>query len=299
MTDASCQLVSSRLKEIVAGFQGLESQPSNSQLAGTRLYDFHQYTTPTLPHLLALVAHHSISFPPSGTSLIVIDAVSTLFALAFPRASENLDNAQTPVKKSDVAQRAAGRRWTVMGDLISKLGRLAATKNIAILLTSQTTTRIRHETRAVLHPAISSSAWDGGISTRVVLFRDWLFRAPEGPSSQGECVPGARFAGITKARGVSYDGIGRVITFTIEKVSCYRYSSICNIAKKPQGGLREIKVDQAEINLNASPMLPTTATKRKRGEIADSESDDEKGASDQEFGWAENDDVINAEGLLD
>lgn len=38
--------------------------------------------------------------------------------------------------------------------------------------------------------------------------------------------------------------------------------------------------------------------KRKRGEIADSESDDEV-ASDQEFGWAGADDALNADELLD
>ena len=39
--------------------------------------------------------------------------------------------------------------------------------------------------------------------------------------------------------------------------------------------------------------------KRKRREIADSESEDEEVASDQDFGWAENDDALNAAALLD
>ena len=39
--------------------------------------------------------------------------------------------------------------------------------------------------------------------------------------------------------------------------------------------------------------------KRKRGEIANSESEDEESASDQEFDWAEGDDALNAEALLD
>ena len=38
--------------------------------------------------------------------------------------------------------------------------------------------------------------------------------------------------------------------------------------------------------------------KRKRGEIADSESEDEEAASDQDFGWAEDDDTLNAASLL-
>lgn len=48
-----------------------------------------------------------------------------------------------------------------------------------------------------------------------------------------------------------------------------------------------------------SPVLPAASTKRKRGEIADSESEDGEAASDQDFGWAEDDDALNAASLLD
>ena len=110
-----------------------------------------------------------------------------------------------------------------MGEFMSKIGRLAATGSIAILLTSQATTRIKYETRAVLHPAIAGNAWDSGIGTRLVLFRDWLFRGAEPPSSHGEYVPGVRFAGVLKAKGITYEGVGKVITFTLEEVSCLQY----------------------------------------------------------------------------
>ncbi len=105
-----------------------------------------------------------------------------------------------------------------MGDFVSKIGRLAATKNIAILLTSQTTTRIRSETRAVLHPAISGTAWDTGIGTRIVLFRDWMFQRADAQSSQGEFMLGVRFAGVVKAKAIAYEGVGKVATFRIEEV---------------------------------------------------------------------------------
>ena len=105
-----------------------------------------------------------------------------------------------------------------MGDLISKLGKLAATRHLTVLLTSQTTTRIRAETGAVLHPSISGTAWDGGISNRVVLYRDWLTLQEGDGSSQPKQVYGARFAGVVKASGISYPGLGKVVPFTIEKV---------------------------------------------------------------------------------
>ncbi len=224
LADASCQLVGPRLKEIIEHSRISGKHPPYSQsVSKARLNNLHHFSTPTLPHLLALLTHQSTSFPPFNTSLIVIDSVSTLFALAFPKILESADNPRTQAKKSDAVQWAAGRRWAVMSEFMSKIGRLAATSNIAILLTIQATTRIRYETRAVLHPAISGTAWDSGIGARLVLFRDWLFRGPEAPSSQGEYMLGIRFAGIMKAKGVTYEGVGRVATFTIEEVSCSQH----------------------------------------------------------------------------
>ena len=105
-----------------------------------------------------------------------------------------------------------------MGDVISTLGRLAATADLVVLLVGQTTTRIRAETGAMLHPALSSTAWDNGIVTRIVLFRDWLFQ--NAPGSEHESyVPGVRFAGVLKAAGaISHAGLGKTISFVIDTV---------------------------------------------------------------------------------
>ncbi len=56
-------------------------------------------------------------------------------------------------------------------------------------------------------------------------------------------------------------------------------------------------MDLADMTRNASPILPATSLKRKRGEIVDSQSEDEA-ASDREFGWAVDDETVNAEELL-
>ena len=58
-------------------------------------------------------------------------------------------------------------------------------------------------------------------------------------------------------------------------------------------------MDRAKIRLNSSPPLPPTSIKRKRGEIADSESEEGEAASDQEFGWAVDDNALSIEGLPD
>ena len=219
-TDSAYTIVGSRLKDILYGFAiAREEATPKSEFLDKCLQNFHHFTTPSLSYLLALLMHQSSSFPPLETSLIVIDSISTLFALAFPKTGETASNQQPPAKKSDMAQWVSGRRWAVMGDFISNISRLAATKNIAILLTSQMTTRIRSETGAVLHPAISGTAWDNGISTRIVIFWDWIYQAKDASSSQGKYMPGVRIAGVMKARGVPCEGVGKVVMFVIEEVS--------------------------------------------------------------------------------
>ena len=196
-----------------------EEVASEPQSVNEYLKRLHHFTTPSLPHLLALLMHPSPSFPPTGTTLIVVDSISTLFALAFPKTSENLNSQHPATKKSDAAQWASGRRWAVMSDFVSKISRLAATWNIAIVLTSQMTTRVTSDTGAVMYPAVSGTAWDAGISTRIMVFRDWIFQATDAVSSQGEYVPGIRLAGVVKAKGVSCEGLGKLAMFTIEKAS--------------------------------------------------------------------------------
>lgn len=103
-----------------------------------------------------------------------------------------------------------------MSDFLARLGKLAALKNIAVVLISQTTTKVRTEYGAVLRPALSTKAWDAGISNRIVLFRDWQ-AAEDGLSAQ-QVSRAVRFAGVTKLASVAYEGLGKVVAFSIEKV---------------------------------------------------------------------------------
>ncbi|MCJ1464278.1 hypothetical protein MMC07_002891 [Pseudocyphellaria aurata] len=282
--DASSALAGPRLREIVIGFHtqdhlGLPKSTSSGKSLDSLLTSFHHFYTPTLPHLLALLTHESTLFPPKETGLIVVDSASSLFTAAFPRASDNLDSKQNPErqKKNDEAHWAASRKWAVMSDFVSKLGKLAATKNIAILITSQTTTRIKAETGAMIHSAVAGTAWDAGISARIFLFRDWLFNSREEPQ-RGSFVAGVRFAGIKKAGGVSYDRLGQIVSYIIGK-----------------DGLLEINMDYPSPNPTHSPVLPVQSHKRKRDEIRDSESADGEIGSDEEFGWGSEDNPLAAQ----
>ncbi|KAI9877248.1 MAG: hypothetical protein M1830_004429 [Pleopsidium flavum] len=278
--------VEPRFKEILSGFRLPEGQeppssPPTNRSLDDLLDDFGHFFAPTLPHLLALLLHPSANFPPEKTSLIVVDSISSLFATAFPSAINAVDGRQATGKKNALTQWAANRRWSVMGDFVSKLGKLAVTRNIAVLLTSQTTTKVRVETAAVLHPAVSGAAWDGGIASRIVLFRDW---PPQQEGSQEEEVnktKGVRYAGVLKAGGIAHNNsgaVGKVIAFTITRT-----------------GLQELESSVVGPDLRPMPIISGPPLKRKRDEIADSQSEDEELGSDEEFGWM-NDNELATEG---
>ena len=223
MIEGSCDLVGSRLRDFLsktssrASETGSIASPKSTTLDDV-INNFHHFVTPTLSHLMVLLAHSSGYFPPQATGLMVIDCISSLFAAAFPKVNEAFDHKQISEKrKTDGAQWAAGRRWVVLGDVISSLSKLAAMQKMAILLTSQAITKITAETGAMLHPPLSSTAWESGLSTRIVLFRDWAFRSSEG-SYNREYISGVRFAGVQKAAGVSYADGGKIIPFIIEQV---------------------------------------------------------------------------------
>jgi len=165
--------------------------------------------------------HPTASFPPAGTGLIVIDSVSTLFENAYQRSSEDRS------KKSDAVKWAAGRKYAIMGEVVSKLGRMAAVNNTAILLTCQTVTRIRPGLGALLLPAISSSEWDNGVSTQLVLFRDWPPRRSTQDAEMDQWT-GLRYVGAIKVRGVLAADEGRfetVVPFSVGKVQWITGSS--------------------------------------------------------------------------
>ena len=227
----------------------------------------HHFITPTLPHLLALLTHHSSCFPPADTSLIVVDSISTLFAIAFPKTGDNASSQQPAAKKSDAAHWASGRRWAVMGDFISKISRLAATRNIAILLTSQMITRVRSETGAVLHPAISGTAWDSSISTRIVVFRDWIFQPTNAASSQEEYVPDVRLVGVMKAKGISDEGVGKVVMFIIEKASAQDHcaKAFLNETDWPSGDSNRSDRDETEGIFGPASSIIEAQTRRDCG----------------------------------
>ena len=284
------------------------SSPITTSIA---LANLHHVNTPTLAHLLALIVRTPPSFPPPSTTLLVIDSLSTLFETAYTGQPSKTDLANADQKAKDARRWAAGRRFAVLGSLITALNKLAAMKNMTILVTSQMMTRVSPNgagTRAVLVPALGGKEWEIGIATRIVLFRDW---APDGRNkgSQGKETGGrtgrklhqVRFAGVVKTNGIvlgEHNGQGNVVPFTIDEVSNVLMSNSCarrtNIFIR-QTGIVPYSDTDAPLRPLSSPIKLSSSASRKRNfeEIADSDAE-----TDDEYGWIEEDEVA-AEGLID
>jgi hypothetical protein len=182
------------------------------------LSHFHHLAASTLAHLLALFMHPPASFPHSDTSLVVVDSLSTLIDNAYPR------NTDDRVKnKTDQSKWAAARRYAVISDMIATFTRFAALHDIALVITCQTITRIRGASRALLVPAIAGIEWENGISTRLLLFRDWVPQQAKAQDKvEADRLQKTRFAGLVKVNGVALTdegGVGNVVPFAIERVS--------------------------------------------------------------------------------
>lgn len=216
MADAATPFPSPRFEQALQA--QIDSDPASSNGSIQELYArFKHYTIPTLAHLLALL-HPMPNFPPAGTTLIVIESISTLFDNAYHRT--NFDRSKT---QTDAQKWAAGRKFAVMGELMTKLSRLATVNSIAVLLTNQTVTRVRSGQGALLLPAISGTEWDNGVSTQLVVFRDWApKRGTQLAKEEARKWQRLRYAGVIKVKGVAMEENGRfdtVVPFSIEQVS--------------------------------------------------------------------------------
>ncbi|KAI1482639.1 hypothetical protein F4774DRAFT_370354 [Daldinia eschscholtzii] len=214
--------------------------------------NFIHFQAPTLSHLIGLLCKPTANTIPSNTSLIVIDTLSSLVNYAFPKNSENRQAQKGPGPPA--------RRLQVLQFLISTLQKLAATRDICIVILSQCATRMQFEQGATLIPAINTGTWEQGIATRLVLFRDWIM--------ESDTVHDVRFAGIQKLNGkTTPGGLSQVFAFHVEN-----------------DGLVGVGLDGNQASL---PLSPTSRHKRKLGqtdfEVADSEGED--------YGWEDDDEL--------
>ncbi|KAB5572563.1 P-loop containing nucleoside triphosphate hydrolase protein [Coniochaeta sp. 2T2.1] len=162
------------------------------------------YTCPSLPHFIALLCHPTEFCIPSGTLLIVIDSLSALLNHSFPRVPD-----QRAANSAGKVPNSSARRLQVLQHIISALQKLAATRDLAIVVLTQCASKMQAGQGAALVPSINAGVWDQGIPTRLVLYRDWVMH-------EGSPIP-LHFAGIQKLNGKNDNAaMGDIVAFRIE-----------------------------------------------------------------------------------
>ncbi|KXX73162.1 DNA repair protein rhp55 [Madurella mycetomatis] len=219
---------------------------------------FAHYTCPSLPHLIALLCRPTAACIPQKVSLVVVDSLSALVNHAFPKLPETRATADA---KGVRGPSLAARRIQVLQYIASSLQKLAATRDVAVVVLTQCATKMQAERGATLIPAINANVWEQGVSTRLVLFRDWL--------QDGVEARGLHFVGIQKLNG-------KCMSVVVDKICAFAVEA---------GGLVSVDYDNTE---PVRPLSSTAAQKRKLAdtdfEIADSD--------DEDYGWDDDEDVI-------
>ncbi|KXJ95594.1 P-loop containing nucleoside triphosphate hydrolase protein [Microdochium bolleyi] len=164
------------------------------------LDNLQHFTTPSLAHLIALLCKPNATVIPRGTSLVVVDSFSALVNHAYPKNVE----AKKPLRGPS----ASSKRAQVIQFIISSLQKLAAAKDLLVVIVSQCATRMQSDRGATITPAVASTALDSALGTRLVLFKDWI--------GHRETLQSLNLIGIQKANGATFPGvISQVFPFEI------------------------------------------------------------------------------------
>ncbi|KAK3672094.1 hypothetical protein LTR78_008064 [Recurvomyces mirabilis] len=264
--DAATPLDHDRLHGILDHLRQAEHADSTS-CASKEDYknDFRSFTNSTLSHFLALILHTSQTLTPDGISLIVIDGINTLLDIDYPRTLFASSN------RTEQQKWQAGRRYAILGTIISALNKLAVINSIAVVVTTGCGSRMRTDSGlgSSLVPGLGGAEWDGRVWNRMVVFRDF----------------GSRFIGLQRCQGRSLISreeigeVGKLFPFDIDHNGLLQQSASASIT------------DGLEAKIISSPIKPR---KRTFDEVADSEGEDV-----DEYGWADiDDDAVAVQGAV-
>lgn len=110
-SDATQKIPGPRFAQILTSFKPIHSsQGSPESSLASLLSRYTHFSTPTLAHLIALLSHFTSHRPPTNTSLIVIDSLSTLITAAFSREIDLLSTESKASKASPFIQNLADRK---------------------------------------------------------------------------------------------------------------------------------------------------------------------------------------------
>ncbi|PGH09242.1 hypothetical protein AJ80_07719 [Polytolypa hystricis UAMH7299] len=184
----------------------------------------------SLAHLLALLSHPPPNFPPTDTSLIVVDTISSPFSseLRTMLPSQSFNNIRdTPTTSSRKLHNRRLRhrdelRWKLINQLLTSLKKLATRLNCAIVVVNELASRFRQGKRPMLHESLSGVTWEAGVAARIVLYYHWLVASGGGDVAimgGRERMRRVRVAEVVRSRGTVHvsRSTGRIVPFVIRK----------------------------------------------------------------------------------
>lgn len=127
-----------------------------------------------LPHFVLFALEPPDEYLPDGTTLLVIDGLSNLVMAGLPDRVRSVDApTPSPAREEVLSKNLASRRATVVGNISASLHRLAASRNMAVVVLSQVSAGRRDGSKATLRSILSSRQWDSSVTTRIVLYRQF------------------------------------------------------------------------------------------------------------------------------
>ncbi|KAF4497901.1 DNA repair rhp55 [Fusarium agapanthi] len=200
---------------------------------------FYHYSCFTLPHLVALVSRPTAKLIPHNCSLMVISSLSALVNSALPKSH---DGKATSKSNKGMSKSICKANTSIAFDLV---------------VLSQCATKMHSERGATLTAAVNASVWEQGISTRLVMFRDWAW--------QENNLTSVFLAGLQKLDGKAcQEVVENVVAFKVE---------LDGVSQVPYEALQNFELARHKRKLGQTEL-----------EVPDSEDD-------EDYGWADEDEA--------
>jgi len=243
--DTGSPLVFKRLNDLLSSDKLVEGHKQSSSPPRPRpledvLPKFNYIDAKSLPRLLTLFMHPTTVFPSANTSLIVIDDLSSFLLGSFPRTKPK--GSVPPQIQEKLASKAASRRFQTTEALVTAISKLAAMKDIAVVVLNNTSTTLKGGQKAALKPALSGQAWEAAIRTRILLYRDFCPDDVQDELTREE-RRSVRFAEVVKLGGKEVPT--ESIPFLIRDVSLLPYRPL-DVTDIYEDGLHEISLPETD-----------------------------------------------------
>ncbi|OQV01459.1 AAA domain-containing protein [Cladophialophora immunda] len=239
----------------------------------------------TLARLLTLFLHPPHSFPSSKTCLIVIDDLSNLLLGSFSRNPRNIKASAPAAVREKFERQAVSKRFQIIENLGAAMSKMAALKNVAILVLTNTTTSLKNHNKAILKAALASQAWESAVHTRIMLFRDFANEG-QGVDISGTQSLGMRYAEVQRLawKDICMEPVPFVIRSNgLQQLGPTTSPSQAEVNTEPNDNAKASNTDKeddppllpVELSQRSQSDPPAHSRKRKIIEIADSEDEGE------------------------